>query len=403
MSLLGVDFTQASVSERETLSLDPAAARALLTRLTACHQVTEAAVLATCNRTELYFVGDEGAAEHVLAQMRTSCTAAQVLIDGRRLRQERGDAVLRHLFSLAAGTESAILGDGFIVRQMKQALRTAGEAGSLGPVLSRAFRQAFSVGDRARRQTDIARGESSLGAVAAAVIARRFAPTCRVLLVGAGTTAREIARQLAKRRVGVLTIVNRTAEGALSLARDCGGHAGRWEDLVGLVRAADVVICATAARVPIVSGEMLGTNRPLLIDIGVPRNIAPPPAVHCLTVDDLAARQEEARARRARAMPMVERLVDEEMDRWHRWMQGRTVEPLLKALFQSEAEARQRVVAEMVARGWVDSTDAADGLVGRWSGEWLRRHAAELRAWADTEHTEGTRRRTAGRPACEVV
>ncbi len=380
--LFGVDYSWASLAERERLSYDASQARGLLERARWIPGLQEAAIVSTCNRTEFYVVGSLAAADAVLDVVRADRPGVGPHSPQCRLRRAIDDDAVRHLFRVATGTASLILGDGFIVRQMKEALQLASAAGTLGAVLSRSFQQAFKIGHRARRTTDIGRGEASLGAVIATVIHERVSGSPATLLVGAGATARDIARQITKRRIGTLTVVNRTGERAAALARMCGAATGEWDRLDEALQRADVVVCATSARLPIVRGEGLAGRQPLLIDAGVPRNIEPPAGMPCVTVDDLVTRQDEALSRRERAVPAVLRLVDQEMADWHQWMAQRPIEGLLQTLFAGGAAARRGLAADLVARGYPGAEDDVERLIGKWTGGWLKGHAAELREWA---------------------
>ena len=380
VTLLGVDFSWAPLAERERLSYSARDAALLLARARDLDGLHEAVVLSTCNRTEFYVVGDAHAPEALLALVRAERPGASPHAQSQ-LRLVSGDEAVRHLFEVASGVASLLLGDAMIVRQMKAALAVAASAGTLGPVLSRAFQQAFETGRLARATTDIGRGEASLGAVVASTIAHAGRGP-RIVIVGAGTTAKDIARQVAKRAVGSLTIVNRTPGPATALARTCAARTAPWHDLEAEVRAADVVVCATAASVPIIRAEMLGTRRPFLIDVGVPRNIEPPPDAVCLVVDELSAKQDQARARREAAVPAVHALVSQAVLNWQQWLRARPCEALLKEVFVREVEIRQQLVADLVAHGWHGSADAAERIVTRWTGGLLKRHAAELRHWA---------------------
>src|SRR5262249_52100666 len=150
----------------------------------------------------------------------------------------------------------------------------ASDAGTLGPVLSRLFQRAFAVGHRARRDTDIARGEASVGGAVAALVAAR-GPAQRVLVLGAGEAARDIARQCAKRGVSSMVIANRARAKAARLARAVGGGGIDWTRRGRAFAAADVVIAATSAPGAVVGADLLGLTRPdvLLVDVCVPRNL----------------------------------------------------------------------------------------------------------------------------------
>lgn len=390
VTLLGVDFTHASVSVRERVSFSDAQALDLLRRISQFPDLTEAAVVSTCNRTEVYVVGTDAAASAVLEQIHLRRNGDAAAVAECEFRRDVNDAAVRHLIEVATGAQSLILGDGFILRQLKHAQSLAAAAGTLGPVLSHAFNLAFDTGRRARATTDIGRGEGSLGAVIATAVRDTLAPDARILLAGAGATARDIARQLTKRQIGVLTIANRTLEKAAALARSCGAACVPWHDFHATAQAADVVICATASDVPILFPDSFAGRPPLLVDVGVPRNIEPPAGAVCLVIDDLVERQDEARARRERALPVVASLVDAALDEWRGWVWRRPVDVLLKDVFAREAEVRHALVAELMTTGWSGAPADVDRVVRKWTGGLLKQHAAELRQWAAAAGTQVT-------------
>lgn len=381
ITLLGVDFSWAPLQAREQFSYDADQARALLADAVRLDGLREAVLLSTCNRTEFFLVGDPRGAEAFLGLLQSSRPGAAPRARGCALRRLSGDEAVRHLFGVASGVASLLLGDPFILRQLKQALAVASSAGSLGPVLSRAFHQAFHVGRQARTTTDIARGEVGLGAVVAATIAQ-VGTNPKVLLLGAGATGRDIARQIAKRGRAALTILNRTEARAVALARACGARVAPWSALRAEFQTADVVICATAAQMPIVRSDMFGVRVPLLVDVGVPRNIDPPAGVRCLVIDDLTATQDESRRRREQAIPAVHALVDQEIDAWQRWLRGRPMERIIRKVFAREGAMRRQLAADLVARGWQGSPDEAEEWLAHWTRGLLKGHAAELRQWA---------------------
>jgi glutamyl-tRNA reductase len=380
LSMVGLDFRSADVATREQLAFAGDAAVRLLREAKSVPGVREVALVCTCNRTELYAEGEGGGVP--LAEW---LAVRHPLPESRALTMRRDDEAARHLMRVACGLESAILGDAFVLGQLKGALPLSSEAGALGPVLTRLFTEAIRAARAARAATGIARGAAGLGAAVASLVDARRGRDAAVLLLGAGTTASDIARQLAKRRVGDVVVASRTDARAESLARAAALRSARWTDLPRLVAEADVIVAATSTPAPIVGPSLLASARSglLVIDVGVPRNVeAGASAVEYLTLDDVSHRRDEAMCRRRAAVPAVEAIVERHLRRWQRWAQALPLEGLLKQVFADEARLRSSLAAEVVARGWLPTLEAADRFVAGFTRGVLRRHAAELRAWA---------------------
>ncbi|MDP1572511.1 MAG: glutamyl-tRNA reductase [Vicinamibacterales bacterium] len=386
LTLLGVDFTRAPIAVREALSYTPGEALALLRRTREIQGLREAAVVSTCNRTEFYLAADPGDAPRqwldLVRDLRPGAAAHDATC---RLHWSTGDTAATHLFRVATGLESSILGDAHIASQLREARRVAAEAGTLGPVLSRAFEQAMTVMRRARAETGIARGAASLGSAVAHLVATEAARAghpLRVLVAGAGTVARECARCLAKRAPGPLVFVNRTSAHAEALARECGGTAAPWASLPSQVAGADVVVAAVDApgAVLALDESRAGERLPrLVIDLGVPRNVSATPAVRVVTIDGIAAERDAALARRVAAVPAVEAIIAGELTRWQAWVAARPCEGVLKALFVGEAARRETLIAELTARVGAHARPVLETLVRRYATPLLTAHARALR------------------------
>lgn len=388
--MLGVDFGTASLPVRESLSFTPADAGALLHAAAAIPGLEEAVVVSTCNRTEFYLVitrGSDAVTEwlHLVGRRRPHAPIG----DGRcEAVRSHGLEAARHLLRVACGLESALLGDAHIVGQLKQALAVASRAGTLGPFLNRAFRHAFAAFATARRQTDIGRGHPSLGSAVAGMIADRAGAAPHVLILGAGVAARDIGRQLLKWNIGTLTVTNRTASRASDFASQIGAALLPWAVLDDAIDRADVVVAATSAPRSVLDAAGLrralarrGARPLLIVDVGVPRNVEPVAGVSCVTVDDIAARRDEALAGRRRAVPCVEAIIDRELDRWGTWLWARPAEALIKRVFLEEERARLELVDRLISSGPPASARDLDRLI---AGTWRRilyTHARDMRAW----------------------
>jgi glutamyl-tRNA reductase len=409
--LLGVDFSTAPVAVREWLSYTPDAARSLLRSATGIAGLREAVIVSTCNRTEFYLVADPGAdaVSDWVAHVRQDRPDAPIGDQHCVLSRAHGQDAICHLLRVSCGLESSILGDVHIGGQLKKAVALAGEAGTLGPVLSRAFQHAFRVMKTARSETEIGRGHASLGSAVAGLIQARGGNQPRVLILGSGTAARDIGRQLAKWGIGQLTVINRTHRAAAELARQLGAEAAPWETLDHALETTDVLVAATSAKQAVVGHAALAravaqrAGRPfLVVDIGVPRNVEAVDGVASVSIDDISARRDEALVRRQGSIPDVEALIARELARWERWLWARPGEELLERMFAEEWRRRTELVHALVGAGFPGDPNDLNQLIGRSWKALLRGHARGLRQWLNADDlplATGQRGRVA-RPEC---
>ncbi len=393
LHLLGVSFRTAPVAVRESLTFTAEEAVALMRTFTAASPDLELLVLSTCNRTEFYVAAPAHvpAVDPLLTAVRTLRPHAHILHAQCQRYQESGSRAARHLLRVTCGLDSAILGDTQILGQVKTALRLAEQAGTLGSWLQHTVVQALRAAKRARHDTAIGRGSASLGSAIAALVTEREIPlraagqSPRVLIIGAGDIARDIARHLAKGGHRSLTFINRTRARAESLAQDCAGCVSDWAALPATLAQADFIIAATACRAPVLTRELLDTlpanSRPLLLDAGVPRNIATGSSYEVLNIDTLRGRQELALTARRAAVPAVEVIVAEELAAWDVWCASHPVEGLLKKLFLA-AQALSHEAAQSFAHGPAADTAKLERFLNHTFQRLLTGHARGLRRWA---------------------
>ncbi len=342
--VLGINHQTAPVSLRETVAFGPDTLRHALASLRAQAGVQEAVLLSTCNRTELYARSDNG--PDALANWLAGQQRAGDDLHAYLYRHDEADAV-RHLFRVATGLDSLVLGEPQILGQVKQAWNDARDAGSLGGPLDRAFQQAFATAKRARTETTIGRNPVSVASTAVRLAQESFArlDESDVLLIGAGETIELAARHLVAGKVRRLLIANRTLAHAQDLARRHGGFALPLEELDRHLAEADIVISATAARQPILQRAQVEQalrarrHRPmLLLDLAVPRDIAEDVAtlrdVFLYTVDDLERAIEDNRAARRNAAEQAEAIIEVHASRF------------ISALGQTDAAAPLRRLRE---------------------------------------------------------
>lgn len=376
---LGLNHRTAPVTLRERFALEGERLAAALAAARA--ETREAAILSTCNRTEIYAVTAH--VESGLRALRRLLTAQASgptdCLDPAALAPylyELVDAdAAAHLLRVAAGLDSLILGEPQILGQVRGALAAAQAAGSVGPVLTRLYHTALAAGKEARATTGIARNAASIGH-AAIELARA---TCgglagrEVLVLGAGKmaalTAGALVAAAAKEAPAVLTIVNRTPERAAELAARLGGRARPFAELPDALAAADVAIAATGAPEPVVTPELLAPvlarrgGRPLLLlDIAVPRDVAPAvgalPGVTLRDIDDLQGTVAAGLAARRDEVAAVEALLDRHAASFFEWQRARDVAPTITAL-RAKAEAiREAELARALSRlGHLDERD----------------------------------------------
>ena len=353
---LGTSHAVAPASVREAFALSEEGASSLLAYMSENPGVfQEAAVLATCTRTEIYVATcDAPAAEKRLRRFASGTRGLSLELQREYTYARYGRGAARHLLRVASGLDSLMLGEGQVLAQVKTARRLAEESGTSGPILGHLFDAAARCGKCVRTGTNISRGAVSVAA--AAVEHAQTKPDgleqADVLVIGGGETGSIVARLLAKKDVARIVIVNRTPERALELAAACGGEARPWSELEAVLAQVDVVFTATAAPAPVLCAEMLARalagreDRPLRVfDLANPRDVEPSAArIQGVVVHDLDGLQsvvEQNRRRRASEVPGAERIVEHELQRFWSWFETRRVLPLLKALRASYYELGQ--------------------------------------------------------------
>ncbi len=336
--LLGLNHKTAPVEVREQFSYSPEEIPQLLQALRTETDLKECALLSTCNRTEFYAVANEApqtgweTLNHFLHQHRRSQTTS---IDGHLYRQH-GTLAISHLFAVSSGLDSLVVGENQILGQVRRAYVQAQEAHCTGPIFERLFPWALRVGKRARSETSIAKGASSVSAAAVDLAQKIFGEMTgrSVLLLGAGKMSSKALKLLVKTGVEQVQIVNRTFKKATELAEQCGGTAVPFEDLDQALTSVDILIASTGAPHYIVTRErMQGVmhkrrGRPLfLVDIAVPRDFEPSCAevdnVYLYNIDDLQSVVDRNLARRHAETQAVLKIIESATNEFCRYLDSR--------------------------------------------------------------------------------
>lgn len=374
---LGLNHSTAPLKVRELVAFHMDTLGGALRDLLGQPKVKEAAILSTCNRTEVYFQGAE--TEPVMQWLETFHRVPRASLSQYvyTLPQERA---VPHAFRVASGLDSMVLGEPQILGQMKQAVKTAEAAGSLGLVLNRLFQRTFAVAKDVRTHTDI--GNASISMAAAAIkLAERIFPSIaeqRVLLIGAGEMIDLCATHFAARQPRSITVANRTLERGAALASRVQADAITLNELPERLARFDIIVTSTASSLPILGKGMLERvikarrHAPVfIVDLAVPRDVEPEAAelddVFLYSVDDLANIVKDNLQIRVEAVREAEAMIAVQAESFLRWLEGRAVVPTITALHghhdalrAAELERAKRLLAngtpadqvlEQLARG----------------------------------------------------
>ncbi|MGH2947970.1 MAG: glutamyl-tRNA reductase [Solirubrobacteraceae bacterium] len=357
---LGASHKTAPLALRERIALTEGGVEPLLRELTGHDAIGEAVALSTCNRTELYLlVGDPVEAESAVLSLlarRAGIRPTELLGGVYALRN--CDAA-RHLYRVASGLESMIVGEAEVQGQVKRAYEAALAARTTGPMTNKLFRAALATGKRVRTETAISAGRASVASVAvdAARDALGDLTARHVLIIGAGETAELTAQALHDQGVTTMFVANRRRQRAIALAQRFGGASGSFDALPSELARADIVISSTSSPHTLLGAEELALvtaerrGRPLLlIDLAVPRDIDPAcgelPEVTVLDVDGLQAQvARHISVRRAEAR-RAEGIVEEEIQAFAGWLGSLEVLPTLTALRERGDAVVEALLAE---------------------------------------------------------
>jgi glutamyl-tRNA reductase len=357
---VGVTHRTAPVELRECLDFGRAGLEHVLSALTARGLARVAVVLSTCNRAEIYGVSEDDRAAAACARFIGEYHRIPWAELAPHLFEHRGAEAAGHLFRVAAGLDSLVVGEPQILGQVKDAFATASGLKHTGALTHRLFNSAFSVGKRVRSETGLGEGAVSVSYAAIALAKKIFGDLTGldVLVLGAGGMAKLTGVHLRAQGVKRLTIVSRTTGSAEGLASELGGRALPWAQLDDALLAADIVICATGATEPVLTRARIEETmrprrrRPLfVIDIAVPRDVEPDAGsldqVFLYNIDDLRAIVKENLARRTAELDRAERIVADEVSRFVTWMQSREIIPTVIALRERFEAIRRAELARL--------------------------------------------------------
>jgi glutamyl-tRNA reductase len=362
--LLGVNHRTASVELRERVAFSPEKARRAAAELRSLGVLAETLVLSTCNRSEVYGVPTETPLE-TMAELERYFAALHeldpALLNGN-LYRHRDAGVVRHVFRVAAGLDSMLLGEAEILGQVRDAYQAALEFGATGPVLNRMFQAALEVGKRVRSETEIGTRPVSVAFAGVKLAEQIFGKLTKhsALILGAGTVGEQVVEHLHDRGIARLMVANRSAERAREMAAKWNAEVVPWSDLEPALREPDMVVSSVSAEEAVLARPMLeramaarGNRALFLIDLGVPRNISAEAGelynVYLYNVDNLAEIVENNKRARAGEIPRVEALIDEHILKFQTWQSGVEITAVLRDLRERMAQEREGFLRERLA------------------------------------------------------
>lgn len=394
--LVGSSHRTAPLDLLKDLSLSPAKIREQLPVVKERLGLEEVVILSTCNRTEIYASGPQdvdiaGALERWMLEMAPTGSD----ISPRNLYVNLGEDAAGHLLRTATGLDSMMVGETEIAGQIQDAIDTAREAGTALGFFARLFSSASRAGKRARTETDISAGTTSVASAAVHMAHRIFGDLSRhrALMIGAGETGRLVCRHLAHHGIGKLVVANRSRHAALEVAGEFGGEALALEDRGEALLEADVVVAATHSPEPLITARMVrdvmrrrSSRMLLLVDISMPPNIEASVSsvdnVFLNDMNDLRAMVQRTLDRRSREIPAVEKIVSGELACFAAQQAAMKAGPLIREVRERYEALGAAELERFAARFAQGDREVADRLVGDLINKLLHWPTLELRAMA---------------------
>jgi glutamyl-tRNA reductase len=390
---LGINHLTAPIDIREKVAFDPEQMRRALDELQDIPAVNESVIVSTCNRTEIYCDASSDCSDVITHWL----TAHHGLNDNglspyiyRHCDQE----VARHLFRVASGLDSMVLGEPQILGQLKSSYDQARGVNTVNSILDRLFQHSFSVAKRVRTDTEIGSNPVSVAFAAVNLSKQIFGnlEELHALLIGAGETIELVSRHLRSQQIGSLTIANRSLERARALAEQVGGEGVQINAVPEQLARADIVISSTASQLPILgkgateSALKQRKHRPIfMVDLAVPRDIEPEVGklqdIYLYTVDDLRSVVDENLRGRELAAEAAQEIVDLEVNAFNQWLVTHQSADQIRQLRDGAELVKQQAIEKAVAqlRNQADPEEALQRLANEITNKLLHRPTIELR------------------------
>lgn len=359
---IGISYKTADINLRERVSFSEEGTRRFINQCTEVLGLSEVILLSTCNRTEVYYVAEESYKKELCAlinvhhNLEASCES--------HFSELAGIEAVQHLYEVALGVDSMVLGDIQITNQVKNAYQWACDEGTAGPFLHRLLHSIFFTNKRVVQETELRDGTASTASVSVDIIKQYITgfenPT--VLVLGLGEIGRTVAENL-KGIDAKVRLINRTKSKAEEIAGELGFEVGFFNEIENEVRSANVVVSAVRDEKPVIAIETLGdlSIPKLLIDLSVPRSVDEKveslSGIILYNVDQLDQRASQALGRRKASLPVVNQIIKESIADLTDWTQEMEVSPTIKKLKNALEDIRQEEVARYLST--MDKTEAA--------------------------------------------
>ncbi len=348
---IGVDHHTAPIVLREKLAFQETSSKVFLKKLKEVHGITEATIVSTCNRTEIYVSSEEDIVPNLLGWICLEKGLSKEELNPY-CKTYSGEEAIRQLFRVSLGLDSKVLGDIQIINQVKQAYQWSADENMAGPFLHRLMHTIFFANKRITQETAFRDGSGSVASVAVDLIHSLSDSITdpRILLIGTGEIGQNVLENL-KDEFTDITLVNRTKQRALDLSSGRGYRVGDFENLTSEVNKADVIISALSTDQPIIAKENLKSRltQQLFLDLSVPRsiqdNVEDVAGVMLYNVDQMQEKTSAVLEQRERAIPMVERILEDHLADFDGWASEMEVSPTIKLLKEKLERIRQDELA----------------------------------------------------------
>lgn len=371
--VIGINHQTAPLNVREGFAFSADEIRDVSQQLTATY-FSECLLVSTCNRTEVYGIptrtADPADVIRALADFKGIDT-----IHPEHFYIYHGEDAVRHLFKVACGIDSMVIGDVQVLGQIKESFQLADEAKTSGWFLRRLMLSTYHAGKRARTETEVCKGTVSVSSAAVELAAEHFGDlsTRKALIIGAGDTSKLSAKHLRTHRIGELVIANRTREHAETLIGLVGGKVISMDEIPAALAGVDLVISSVHAASSVITRQMVEsssrTGNLLLIDLGVPRNIDETvnglPGVTLHDIDRLSQIVSDHRRQRNADIPKVEAIVEEEMNEFRRWFRTLKVHPTIEELHSRFESVRKDELEKYLHRFSDEDKELVDMITQR--------------------------------------
>jgi len=337
---ISLSHRKAPLAIREQLALNEESAKGIMLRLKDFFDVTDVLTVSTCNRTEIYYSSSEDLNEEIikLLLIEKGITDVQPFLDYFE-KYSSGDNAVQHLFEVATGLHSQVVGDMQIPNQIKHAYQWTADLNLAGPFLHRLLHTIFFANKRVAQETFFRDGAASVS-YAAVELLDGLMPNPKILVVGLGEIGSDVCRNLAQKTDADVTIINRTRSKADALAEELGFRVADVTDIESEISRADIIVSSIARDEPFFTKEMMvrlrGMSFKYFIDLSVPRSVSPEveeiPGVMLYTIDSIRSRADEALNRRLEAVPHVREIIGEAVLEFNDWSKEMIVSPTIQKL-----------------------------------------------------------------------